>query len=70
MSEQVFPSGDWQADDAWATNRVAELAELVVDQIMEPDHDWASLRDHTLELDGVTHAMARRYPRGADAPLH
>jgi len=67
MSEQVFPSGEWLADDDWATMRVASLAETVLDRIIEPEHDWPRLREHTRELDCVAAEMAKRYPKGGDA---
>jgi hypothetical protein len=67
MSEQVFPSGDWITDDDRATMRVAELAESVLDEMIEPAHDWPRVRKHTLELDSVVAVMAKRYPKGGDA---
>jgi hypothetical protein len=65
VSEHVFPSGDWLADDALATTLVADLAELILDEISRPAHDWPALSRRTRDLDSVASAMAARYP-GAD----
>jgi hypothetical protein len=67
MSEQVFPSGDWITDDDWATMRVAGLAESVLEEMIEPEHDWPRLREQTMELDSVAAVMAKRYPQSGDA---
>lgn len=69
MSEHVFPSGDWEADDETATERVASLAELILDQVSRPAHDWPRLRRSTGALDAVALAMAARYPRGGAADV-
>lgn len=67
MSERVFPSGDWPADDAHATVCGADLAELVLDEISGRHHDWPTISRYTEALHELTSAMAALYPSAGDA---
>jgi hypothetical protein len=64
VSEQLFPSGDWDRDDDRATTLVAELSEQLLDAISRPDHNWPTLNQQTLELHEIANAMAQLYTRG------
>ena len=62
MSERVFPSGVWEADDDRATMIVCDLLEALLDDVSRPAHDWPALRRQTETLLGITVGMATAYP--------
>ncbi len=62
MSERVFPSGTWEADDDRATTLVCDLLAGLLDAVSRPVHDWPALRRQTDTLLEITAAMATAYP--------
>jgi len=61
MAEHTFPSGDFAVDDGYATVRVAEMAEMLLEEIARPRHDWPALSGRSAELHEVARTMAERY---------